>query len=173
MFAELGVPVYFADDEAKALMNGSKEIRSKIIELLGEQAYSDTRLNREYVASRVFMDSKLLQALNAIVHPEVERHFAGWVQTQNSPYVIQENPLLFEKGRLKDYYAVIVVTAPLDLRIERVMARDGISREQVLARVRNQMDDAIKVEKATFVINNTDLHACRERVMAIHRELLA
>ncbi len=174
MFEELGVPVYYSDDEAKKLMSGSKRLRKNIIELFGEKSYGPDGLNREYLASIVFNDKDSLQALNALVHPEVEKHFQQWLMRQKSPYVVQENPLLFEKNRQEEYDAVITVAAPDELRVKRVMTRDGSTRGQVEARMRNQMDQEYKVRHATYVIENTgSLKNCRKAVLAVHQHILS
>lgn len=174
MFEELGVPVYYSDDEAKKLMSGSKRLRKNIIELFGEKSYGPDGLNREYLASIVFNDKDSLQALNALVHPEVEKHFQQWLMRQKSAYVVQENPLLFEKNRQEEYDAVITVAAPDELRVKRVMTRDGSTRGQVEARMRNQMDQEYKVRHATYVIENTgSLKNCRKAVLAVHQHILS
>ena len=174
MFEELGVPVYYSDDEAKKLMSGSKRLKKNIIELFGEQTYGTGGLNREYLASIVFNDRDSLQALNALVHPEVEKHFQQWLLRQKAPYVIQENPLLFEKNRQEEYDGVITVAAPDELRIKRVMNRDGSTRRQVEARMGNQMDQEYKIRHATYVIENTgSLKNCRKAVRAVHQHILS
>lgn len=173
MFEELKVPVYYSDDEAKRLMNSSKRLKANIIQLFGEKSYSQSGLNKEYLAQVVFNDKDSLQALNALVHPEVENDFRQWLMKQKSPYVIQENPLLFEKDKQDQYDAVITVTAPTEVRIGRVMKRDKVSKKQVEARLRNQMDQEYKVRHATYVIENVeDLESCRRAVRAVHQHIL-
>ena len=173
MFEELKVPVYYSDDEAKRLMNSSKRLKANIIQLFGEKSYGQSGLNKEYLAQVVFNDKDSLQALNALVHPEVENDFRQWLMKQKSPYVIQENPLLFEKDKQDQYDAVITVTAPTEVRIGRVMKRDKVSKKQVEARLRNQMDQEYKVRHATYVIENVeDLESCRRAVRAVHQHIL-
>lgn len=174
MFEELKVPVYYADDEAKKLMNQSRRLKSNIIQHFGKGAYGPDGLNRKYLADLVFRDRDQLMALNALVHPEVERHFQQWLMAQKAPYAIQENPLIFEKSKQDQYDAVITVTAPEELRIERVRSRDGASREEVMARMKNQLDQAGKIEKSSYVIeNDSDLESCRKAVQAIHQHILS
>ena len=174
MFGQLGVPVYFADDEAKRLMVTSTDLRERIIERFGDNTYDEKGLNTRYLAERVFNDRQSLEALNALVHPEVEKHFRHWVSNQNSNYVLQENPLLFEKNKQDQYDAVVLVTAPTELRIDRVMSRDGSTRAEVEARIRNQMDEESKTALATYVIENSgDLERCRDSVRAIHESILS
>lgn len=173
MFEELKVPVYYADDEAKRLMTQSKRLKKNIVEYFGQEAYGPSGLNRKYLADLVFNDKDRLQALNALVHPEVERHFQQWLMKQRSAYVVQENPLLFEKDKQDQYDAVITVTAPTELRIQRVMTRDGVSRKEVEARMDNQMEQRLKIEKSTYVIENEgNLKDCKNAVLAVHKHIL-
>lgn len=174
MFQDLGVPVYFADDEAKNLMVTSEPLKAGIKKRFGEKAYDESGLNTRYLAEVVFNDEASLQALNEMVHPAVEKHFKNWVEKQNKDYVIQENPLLFEKNKQHEFDRVIVVTASIETRIDRVKARDGSTRSEVEARIRNQMDQAYKVEHADYVIeNDRDLNSCRQAVNTIHNKLLS
>lgn len=174
MFEQLKVPVYYSDDEAKKLMNSSKRLKANIIQLFGKKSYGPSGLNREYLAEVVFHDADSLRALNAVVHPEVENHFQQWLIRQKSTYVIQENPLLFEKNKQDQYDAVITVTAPEEVRIKRVMKRDRVSRKQVEARMKNQLDQDYKIQHATYVIENIDdLESCRRAVKAVHQHILS
>lgn len=172
MFEELGVPVYYADIEAKKLMQNSVSLRKKIIALFGEEAYSNNGLNRTYIAKIVFNDRKKLEQLNALVHPEVENHFKKWLGLQNATYVVQENALIFENNKQGYFDSIIAVTAPFEKRIERVMKRDNVTKQQVLDRITNQIDDDHRVKHAAFVINNTDLSESKDQVSQIHRRLL-
>ncbi|WP_108422898.1 dephospho-CoA kinase [Muricauda amoyensis] len=173
MFRELGVPVYDSDSEAKQLMTSSDKVREAIIGLLGETAYQGKELNRSFVAEKVFKNPELLQKLNAIVHPAVRNHFKEWAKAQNAPYVVQETALIFENGSQDHYDHIILVTAPLDVRLNRVMERDGVGPKAVLERMKNQMDDADKVDLAHFCIENLDLETVKERVKELHTKLMA
>jgi len=174
MFAELGVPVYFADDEAKKLMVTSESLIAGIKKRFGEKAYDESGLNTRYLAEVVFNDKESLKVLNQMVHPAVEKHFRGWVSNQDAAYVIQENPLLFEKNKQDQYDIVVLVTAPTEMRIDRVRARDGSTRSEVEARIQNQMDQNYKVKYADYVVENAgDLASCRETVNAIHKNILS
>lgn len=173
MFLQLGVPVYCADMEAKRLMNTSPELQKGIVELFGKMAYENNQLNRSFIAEIVFKNKEKLQRLNALVHPAVKKHFENWVHLQVTPYVIQENPLIFEKKAKDDFDMVITVTAPIDVRIERVMKRDGFTKKQVLDRMSNQMDDQLKIEGADFVINNEILEKTRVRTTEVHNQILS
>jgi len=170
IFEELGVPVYNSDIEAKLLMNTSKEIQSELIELLGKDSYSEGKLNRSYIAEKVFNDKGLLQQLNAIVHPAVKDHFAAWALDQNSKYVIQESALIFENNNQDHYDAIILVTAPTEIRIQRVMNRDNTSREQIIAIMKNQFGDSQKLENVDFVIDNIEKDKVYTAIECIHNK---
>jgi len=174
MFEQLGVPVYYADERAKAIMAEDKIVIKKIIALFGPEAYQrDGRLNRAYIASVVFHDKKKLGALNAIVHPAVFEDGERWHAMQAGvPFTLKEAALLFESGGNKLLDQIITVSAPEDLRIQRVMERDGVSKEAVLARMKNQMSDDEKSRLADFVILNDGQHSLVRQVWQIHQELL-
>ena len=172
MFKKLGVPVYNSDKEAKKLMESSKKLRSAITKLFGERAYVEKKLNRTYIAEKVFGNAELLGRLNAIVHPAVREDFMQWAKKQKSPYVIQESAIIFENG-LQDFYdKIILITAPKEIRLERVMERDRTPKSKILARMGNQWDDARKRSISDFVIENFSLKATHKNVKEVHRLLL-
>ena len=171
-FEKLGVPIYIADTAAKALMVNTPEIRKKIIELLGEQAYKGDTLNRTYIASRVFSEKRTLKALNAIVHPAVQEDFMQWTKRQKTPYVIKEAAILYENGGYKKCDYSILVTAPLDVRIKRVIQRDDTTREAVKERIAAQWSDHKKMAFADAVIENLKLEDTLQSVQRIHTHLL-
>ena len=173
MFNELGVPIYYSDDEAKRLMNTSDQIKKGLIDVFGQKSFENGKLNRAYIAALVFNDNEKLKNLNAIVHPEVKSNFKKWIMNQNAPYIIQENPLIFENNSQHDFDLVITVTAPKKNRIKRVMARDGLSENQVLDRVKNQLDDESKINGSDFVIINDTLNHTKIQVERINQEILA
>ncbi len=173
LFGQLGVPVYDSDSRAKELMVSSPELKASIIELLGTEAYQGEALDRAYVASRVFKDKELLQKLNALVHPAVGEHFLQWAHAQDAAYVIQETALIFESDQQDFYDQTILVTAPRELRLERVVKRDGADPGAVLDRMGNQMEDERKIGLADFCIENLDLDATAEQVRELHTRLLA
>ena len=172
MFELLNVPVYYADLEAKKLLNESDTIKDGMRQLFGENAYVDNVLNRAYIAEIVFKDKEKLNALNDLIHPKVQNHFLKWVAEQRTPYIIQENPLIFEKQQQDVFDKIITVTADKELRIERVMARDSVSKDQVLDRMANQMEDREKIASADYVISNETLEGSKIQVDQIHQELL-
>ena len=171
MFKNLGIPVYIADDRAKSLMSNSNALKVQIQQLLGEEAYKDNRLNRPFIAEKVFKNKNLLEELNAIVHPAVKDDFVAWRKLQESPYVIKEAAILFENGSYKECDYMILVTAPLLLRIQRVRKRDSITEEAVMDRINNQWGDARKISLADAVIENIKLNDVKARVRRIHDHL--
>jgi dephospho-CoA kinase len=171
-FRQLGAPVYNSDQRARELMEGDDDLRAAISNLLGPDAYGDTGLNRGYIASRVFRDKSLLEQLNGLVHPVVRKDFLNWAGQQKTPYVLQEAAILFENGAYRGFDKMILVTAPRDERIRRVMDRDSVPGESVVARMENQWETSRKIPLADYVIENTDLEKTRLRVGRIHLELL-
>lgn len=171
LFKEFGVPVYNSDLKAKKLMQNSKELRTAIIDLLGKESYVLKKLNKKYIADKVFEDKELLQKLNAIVHPAVKHDFIEWAKTKKMPYVIQEAAILFENNSYKTFDKIILVKAPKEVRLQRILARDTISEEEILARMENQWDDSKKIPLADYVIENTDLEKTKLQVEKIHYQL--
>lgn len=171
-FKALGVPIYIADVEAKKLMNRSKIIKRKLIELLGEESYVDGKLNRPYIANIIFNDTSYLKKMNAIVHPKVASHFKRWTNKQDAPYVIKEVAILFENGGHKQCDYVITVTAPKALRIKRVLKRDTTSKEKIEAIMKNQWSDSKKVKLSDFVIVNKTLEKTKAQVLKVHEQIL-
>lgn len=170
-FIELGVPVYFADNEAKKLMNSSTKIINKLIAKFGKEAYYNGELNRKYLASIVFHDRKKLNTINDIVHPEVLKHFRKWVKRQKADYIIQENAILFENNTASNFDYIITVTAPVEVKIERIIKRDTVTKDDVLARMNNQWDDRKKIELSDFVINNIDWDDTKQQILKLHKKL--
>jgi len=171
-FKELGIPVYIADTEAKALMNRSKVIKKKLIALFGENAYQDGKLNREYLSKQIFNNKDLLQKMNAIVHPKVASHFKRWVKKQDAPYVISEAAILFENGSYKKYDYIITVTAPEAIRLKRVVLRDNSSEQKVKSVMNNQWKDEEKIKLSDFIIQNINIDEAKNQVQQIHKKLL-
>ena len=173
LFQALGVPVYIADSEAKKILASSKDVRKKIVLLLGAQSYTKEMPNRAYIAQKVFNDPLLLDGLNAIVHPEVTASFNRWVQKQDAPYCVKEAAILFENGGFTHCDATILVTAPREVRVQRVLSRDTITLADVNARMENQWEDQKKIPLANYVIENIDLTSTKIQVQNIHKKLLS
>ncbi|WP_405570809.1 dephospho-CoA kinase [Winogradskyella sp. Asnod2-B02-A] len=171
-FQSFGVPVYIADDEAKALMKRSKVIKRKLIDLFGSDAYIDGELNKPYLASKIFNDRSLLSKMNAIVHPKVAAHFKRWLKKQNADYVIKEAAIIFENNLENQYNYIITVVADEALRIQRVMKRDNSSEKKVKSIIENQLSDTEKIKKSDFVILNNDLEDAKQQAFKIHKSIL-
>ena len=153
IFEEFNIPVYYADDRAKWLMN-QPELRKKITKLFGEEAYKNDQLDRGFIAGIVFTNRDALNSLNAIVHPVVGKDYEQWCAHQKSDIVLKEAAILIESGAIETVDEVVVVTAPAKVRMERVMKRDGVTEQQVVDRLNNQMTDSQRLKYATYVIDN-------------------
>lgn len=173
VFETLGIPVYYADDEAKRLMNTDERLKQEIIKQFGIESYQDGTLNRPYIASLVFTNKEKLSLLNSLVHPVTIEDSQKWVLQQISPYVIREAALLFESGANKGLDFVIGVSAPVPLRIQRVIQRDGLSKEEIEQRISRQMDEEEKTKKCDFVILNDEKQLVIPQVLDIHKKILA
>lgn len=173
LFRIYDIPVYHADREAKRLMNQNRELKTQIKQLLGAEAYhKNGRLNRAFIASKIFNDSKLLNRMNQLVHPVVRDDFEKWAHDQRSSYVLEESAIIFEAGLAQYFDAVILVVAEMETRISRVMERDKISRQDVLNRMKNQKPDKFKMKLADFIILNDHKKSLLHQVEAVHKEIL-
>ena len=170
---ELGFPVYDSDFWAKELVNVDENLKSRVIELLGEESYDENgKYNRKFVAEKVFENQELLLKLNQIIHPAVKIHFENWVNAQNAEFVFKETALLFELKLNESCYQSILVTADENIRIKRVMDRDGRTYREVKEIIDKQMPEVDKVKLADFVIqNNTDLESLKEFTHQVIDEL--
>ncbi|MEQ8810652.1 MAG: dephospho-CoA kinase [Imperialibacter sp.] len=175
IFEVLGVPVYNSDNRAKSLMVDDIVLVEGIKAAFGEEAYLDNKnLNRNFLAKEVFSNPSKLETLNSLVHPSVGRDFASWVAVQsNQPYVIKEAALLFETGSHNSLDSVVLVTAPEEVRVSRVLARDPQrSEKQVRDIIGNQLKDEEKKKLANYVLNNNEQKLLVPEVVALHEALL-
>ncbi|WP_421938890.1 dephospho-CoA kinase [Pedobacter sp.] len=175
IFEVLGIPVFYADPEAKNIMVKDELLIAGIKETFGEESYfSDGTLNNKHIAGIVFNDEAELKKLNALVHPAVFRGFDTWEKqiSTSTPYTLKEAALLFESGSYKMCDINILVTAPLEVKISRVMQRDGISAEQVKARMDKQLSDEEKVKLADYSIINDEKNSIIEQVYTLHKQFL-
>ena len=170
-FAALGIAVFNSDEQAKALIATDAQVKERIIAAFGEEAYQNGEYNRAYIAQIVFNNSEKLAILNGIVHPALAKYFKRWAKEQTSPYVLKEAAILFESGSYKDCDYIITVTAPEEVRIARVMARDHCTEAQVRARMAQQWSDAQRIALSNAVIENVDLESAKEQVKRINDEL--
>jgi dephospho-CoA kinase len=172
LFEKLCIPVFYADDVAKTLLDSDIEIREMLIKNFGTGIFdTNFKLNRTKFASIIFNNKKALSTTNEIVHPVVRKEFNSWAEHQNSPYVIQEAALIFESGQSEYFDKIITVSAPVEIRIERVMKRDNIAREKVLERIKNQLDEEIKCKQSDFIIVNDSKQMLLPQIINIHNNL--
>jgi dephospho-CoA kinase len=174
VFRVLGIPLYNADDRAKWLMAHDEPLRNVICSEFGKEAYhQDGSLNRGFLASKVFSDPVKTEKINALVHPRVGADFLEWHQKQSAPYVLKEAALLFETGSYKALDKIILVTAPLSIRLKRVLERDPHRTEaQVMDIVEKQWDEARKIELADFILDNSGDSLLIPKILALHQELI-
>ena len=174
IFKSMGIQVYDADNKAKKLMNHNRALKAQIKSILGVAAYHrNGRLNRAYVANKIFADKKLLTKINKAVHPAVNQDAVIWFKSiEKSPYALYEAALLVENGSYASFDKLIVVTAPEELRIARVMKRDKTSKVAVQSRMKNQLPEKAKVKVADYIIVNDGNESLIEQVVYVHRELV-
>lgn len=172
LFELLNVPVYYADAASKRLYHTDKQLMTDIKQHFGEDIYTGDQLNRAKLAALVFSDPVKLELLNQLVHPPTLRDAEQWMMRQTAPYVIKEAALLFESGSVSGLDYTIGVYAPTHLRIKRTMDRDGVSREEVLARMNRQIDEDIKMRLCDFVITNNEQELVIPQVIQLHEQLL-
>lgn len=172
LFKALAVPVYNADDEAKKLMNTDLRIRESLIATFGEATYKDGVLDRAFLAQQIFSDKEKLELVNGIVHPIVIQAAKDWAEQQKARYSLKEAALLFESGSYKDLDYTILVTAPLSVRVQRVMERDGVTEEQVMERISKQLTDEEKIKMADFIIINDGITPLLPQVWSLHQKFL-
>jgi len=171
-FESLGIPAYIADERAKELMNSDKALIDKITSNFGDKAYKNGMLNPAYLAEIVFADRTALEKLNNLVHPVVRNDFKSWLGRQTSKFVVYESALIIELAQEAQFDYIILVTAPLEQRIERVVKRNNTSKEDVLKRIKNQMPDEEKAKKADFIINNLDNTDFSKKISSIYAKIV-
>ena len=170
-FAEKGIPVYIADDEARKITE-SPDILQSIRTVFGDEVFNNEKLDRVKVSQIVFNDTNKLKQLNEIIHPAVKKHFKNWVlQNSNFDFIVYETAILFESGSYKQCDVVISVIAPIETRINRVMIRDSVSREEVLNRIKNQLSDEDLIKKSDFIIENNTLEEAKRQVDKILKKI--
>lgn len=172
VFSILGIPVFSADPEAQEIMNTDESVIRGINDIAQRNLYPAGRLDRMQLAELIFKDPEVLKKVNALVHPVVFEHFNRWAREQNSPYVIMEAAILFESGANDLVDRVATVYAPVEERIDRVTRRNKLTREQVLDRIRNQMDDKTRIKMSDYVINNSENEMIIPVILKIHEDLL-
>ena len=171
IFEHLGIPVYYSDERAKQLM--LNKLKPDIINLLGQESYlSNGQLNKPYIGKRIFSDPSLRESLNRLVHPAVQDDFEQWCSMQKSPYILKESALLFESGLYKTLDQIILVTAPLALRIARIQQRDNLSKNDIEARLKSQINDEEAKKLAHHIIVNDEKILILPQIISIHNKLI-
>lgn len=175
IFSRLGISIYDADSRAKWLMNNDPELKKAITDNFGWDSYTrKDELNREYLAKVVFNNEEKLAKLNSIVHPAVKTDYELWtVDHKDEPYSLKEAALLFESESYKSLHKVIVVTCPIETRIERIVKRDHVKKEDILKRIQNQSSDRERMNKADWVIYNDGVNSLINQAMDIHHTILS
>ena len=173
IFEVLGVPVYYADFHAKRLMETDPGIRQELVRFFGPSVVSNGKINREKLAQIIFNDRDALNSVNNIVHPAVRKDFIAWESRMTEhDYIIEEAAILFESGAYKLLNFNIAVSAPEELRISRVMARDNVSREAVLRRISNQMTEQERIKLADDIILNDESELLIPQILSLHKKLI-
>lgn len=174
IFELLGIPIYYADDRAKWLMNNDPQLKEQLIALLGNETYTkEGQLNRAYVSNIIFNNKEKLEGINSIVHPAVWKDGEAWNREHaHAPYTLKEAALLYESGGYHLMDKMITVFAPVETRLERVMQRDNAKIEEVKARMDKQMPDEKKMELADFVIYNDGKQSLIRQVLEVHSLLV-
>jgi len=173
VFRTLGIPVLYADEAARMLMESDQELISELKELLGPEIYAGGALDRKKVSDLVFHNPRLLKQVNALVHPATARFAAQWASAQTAPYVLKEAAIFFESGTYKEMDVMIGVNAPADVRIRRTMKRGSMTGKQVMAIISMQMDEEEKMRRCQHIIVNDDIAPVLPQVLALHQLLLA
>ncbi len=169
--ASLGIPVYIADEKAKEVLEETKVI-NELVSAFGEDVLTAGKPDRKKIADIVFNDAEKLKLLNSIIHPAVKADFNKWIgRHQNEDIVVKEAAILFESGSYKDVDAIILVTAPENIRIERVMKRDNVAKENVLARIKNQWPEERKAALSDFTVNNLNISTTHKEIDDILKKL--
>ncbi len=171
IFESLGVPIFDADNEAKSIINNNADVVKEVVAEFGE-VYDHGKLNANKMAQFVFSDKEALEKLNNIIHPKVKENFENWIEKNNqAPILIKEAAILIETGTYQQMDKIILVIAPEDLRIRRVMERDGVQKKEVLKRMKNQFSDEEKLNFADYILNNDEKELLLPQIIDLYHAL--
>ena len=173
LFKILGVKTYSADESAKKLVNTDPNLINLIKSSFGNNIYDKGLLNTRKLSKIVFEDTEKLKLLNSIIHPAVARDFKLFLNSINEDYIVKEAAIIFETKSENKYDKIIFIQSPLEIRIERVIMRDNISREEVMKRINNQLDENLIIDKCDYVISNENKEDLEDKVLSIHLDLKA
>ena len=171
-FKDLGIKTYSADNAAKALINSDRALIDSIKKVFGNNIYKKNKLDTKQLSKIVFQDSDKLEVLNSIIHPAVLNDFNSFVRANDEIYIVKEVAIIFETKSEKAYDKIILVRAPLEERIQRVLLRDDTTRDQVIKRIKNQVDDSSITNKCDYIIDNYNLSEIKDKVAQIHADLI-
>jgi dephospho-CoA kinase len=173
LFKILGVKTYSADESSKKLVNTDPYLINLIKSSFGENIYDKGQLNSKKLSKIVFEDTEKLKLLNSIIHPAVAKDFKLFLNSNNEDYIVKEAAIIFETKSENNYDKIIFIQSPLEIRIERVINRDNISREEVMKRINNQLDENLIIDKCDYVIRNENKEDLEDKVLSIHLDLIA
>jgi len=173
LFKNLGVKTYSADESAKKLVNTDPNLINLLKSSFGINIYHKGLLNTRKLSKIVFEDTEKLKLLNSIIHPAVARDFKLFLNSINEDYIVKEAAIIFETKSENNYDKIIFIQSPLEIRIERVIMRDNISREEVMKRINNQLDENLIINKCDYVIANKNIKDLEAKVLSIHLDLKA
>jgi dephospho-CoA kinase len=172
VFAVLGIPVFSADAEAKRIQESDRKLQKEINTLAGKDLFTSGKLDRSELARLIFNDKDLLEKVNSVVHPAVFKYFREWAAVQDSPYSVMEAAILFESGASRMMDRIVTVVTPIEERIERLVNGNKFTREQIIGRIKNQIDDESRITKSDYVIFNSENDMIIPAVLGIHEEML-
>ena len=174
IFKKIGVNTYNADESAKKLISSNKKIIYSIKQLFGEDIYNDQNLNSELVSKIVFNDKEKLKSLNSIIHPQVAKDFDSFcLNNKDEKYIVKEAAIIFETKTENLFDKIVYVRAPKEIRIDRVMLRDNVSKGDVLNRIRNQIAEHLIIDKCDYIIDNIDLNDLEKKVIEINNSIIS
>tara|TARA_Y100000768_G_scaffold340852_1_gene284978 strand:- start:283 stop:861 length:579 start_codon:yes stop_codon:yes gene_type:complete len=172
-FEHLGINTYSADKAAKKLINSDEDLIESIKSLFGDNIYDNNILDTIKLSKIVFQDSHKLQSLNSIIHPAVAKDFKSFIKKNSGDYIVKEVAIIFETNTEDNYDKIILVRAPIEDRIKRVVLRDNVIKDDVISRINNQIDDSTIIDKCDYIIDNNNLKGLKEKVINIHKDLIS
>ena len=171
-FKGLGVPIFIADDCAKELMENDNNLKNQVTKLLGDAAYLNGKLNKEFISEKIFNDTELLTHINIIVHPRVHEYFNKWILEQSSKYIIYEAALIFENNSQHIFDKIICIKTPINLILDRINNRENYSEEKVMRILNRQIPQDLKCSKSDFCIENISKDKLYNELLKIHTSLI-
>lgn len=171
-FSKLGIPVFFADNSAKKIMNTDSSVKKCLVDLLGSLAYSNGELNKQFISDKIFNNQNLLKSINNLIHPKVQEDFNLWLTNQTSPYVIYEAALIFENSSEHLFDKIICIKTPLDIIYNRLKERGDYSKNRIDKILKNQLSQNVKCSKSDYCIENISMDSLVIEIDKIHSSLL-